>query len=336
MHKESFSIRRVRHGDAAGILECLHSAFAPYQETYTPAAFADTVLAPDTIRHRLREMSVFVAIDGPGEIIGTIGCAAVSRREGHLRGMAVLPHRQGQGVAERLLQAAEEELRARKCSRATLDTTAPLVRAIRFYEKHGYRSTGAVADFFGMPLFGYSKNLSERETSMKETPQQYTQRILGFSEGKNPLAVQAATAGKLARAIRGLTRAQLRKAPAPGKWSVCEILAHLAEAEIVIAWRLRSMISSSGAPIQAYDQNAWAANQGYSRMDASRSLETFRVLRAFNLALLKSLKPETLERYGMHSERGKETVAHTARMMAGHDLNHLGQVERIRRELRRR
>ena len=60
------------------------------------------------------------------------------------------------------------------------------------------------------------------------------------------------------------------------------------------------------------------------------------MLRAFNLALLKSLKPEMLGRYGMHSERGKETVAHTIRMVAGHDLNHLGQVERIARDVRRR
>ena len=171
---------------------------------------------------------------------------------------------------------------------------------------------------------------------MKETPQQYTQRILGFSGGKNPLTVQAATPGKLARLVRGLTPAQLRKAPPPAKWSISEIVAHLAEAEIVIGWRLRSKISSSGTPIQAYDQDAWAANQGYSRMDPVRSLETFRVLRAFNLALLKSLKPEMLERYGMHSERGKETVAHTIRMVAGHDLNHLGQVERIARDVRRR
>jgi hypothetical protein len=171
---------------------------------------------------------------------------------------------------------------------------------------------------------------------LKETPQQYTQRILGLSGGKNALTVQAATPGKLARLVRGLTSAQLRKAPAPGEWSITQILAHLAEAEIVIGWRLRSMINSSGAAIQAYDQDAWAANQGYSRMNPARSLETFRVLRAFNLALLKSLKPEMLERYGMHSERGKETVAHTMRMVAGHDLNHLGQVERIARGVRRR
>lgn len=168
-----------------------------------------------------------------------------------------------------------------------------------------------------------------------ETAQQYTQRILGYVEGKKPLAVQSSTAGKLARLMRGLTRAQLRRAPAPGKWSIGEIVAHLAESEIVAGWRYRMMLNASGGPIQSYDQNAWAECARYDRMDPKRSLETFRVLREFNLALLKTLKPEMLERYGMHAERGKESVAHFTRMMAGHDLNHLTQVERIARSLRR-
>lgn len=169
---------------------------------------------------------------------------------------------------------------------------------------------------------------------MKETPKQYTQRILGYIEGKKPLAVQASTAGKLARLTRGLSRAQLGRRPAPDKWSVGEILAHLAEAEIAAGWRYRMMLSASGAPLQAFDQNLWAENGNYSRIDPQRSLETFRVLRQFNVALLKSLQPAMLQRYGMHAERGKESVAHYTRMMAGHDLNHLAQVERIVRNFR--
>ncbi|MGH9795993.1 MAG: DinB family protein [Candidatus Acidiferrales bacterium] len=171
---------------------------------------------------------------------------------------------------------------------------------------------------------------------MTETAQQYTQRILGYVEGKRPIAVQTSTAARLARLIRGLSRAQLRRAPAPGKWCIGEILAHLAESEIVAGWRYRMMLSASGGPIQSYDQNAWAECARYDRMDPKRSLETFRVLREFNLALLKTLKPEMLERYGMHAERGKESVAHFTRMMAGHDLNHLAQVERIAGGFRRR
>ena len=102
-------------------------------------------------------MSLFVAVTQEGRIIGTIGCSAGSGGEGHLRGMAVLPEWQGSGVADRLLQQAEAELRVLRCSRVTLDTTQPLKRAMRFYERHGYGATGRVTDFFGMPLYEYAK-----------------------------------------------------------------------------------------------------------------------------------------------------------------------------------
>jgi GNAT superfamily N-acetyltransferase len=155
-----FSIRRAGDSDGAGILECLRSSFEPYRGSYTPEGFADTVLSPETIGQRLSEMSVFVAVAGAGEIIGTIGCAIARDGEGHIRGMAVLPSWQGRGAASELLRAAEAELRERGCARVSLDTTAPLKRAARFYEKNGYRASGRVADFFGMPLFEYVKHLS--------------------------------------------------------------------------------------------------------------------------------------------------------------------------------
>lgn len=89
---------------------------------------------------------------------------------------------------------------------------------------------------------------------MKETPQQFTQRILGYVKGKQPLAVQAATADTLDRLIKGLSTVELRMRPAPDKWSVSEIIAHLADGEIVGAFRLRFILGSPGAPLVAYDQ----------------------------------------------------------------------------------
>jgi len=80
-------------------------------------------------------------------------------KKGHLRGMAVRPPWHGQGIAQQLLDAAEAELRGHNCRRMTLDTTDPLKRAIRFYEKNGFRPTGKITDFFGMPLFEYEKTL---------------------------------------------------------------------------------------------------------------------------------------------------------------------------------
>jgi GNAT superfamily N-acetyltransferase len=108
-------------------------------------------------------MSLFVAVADTGEVAGTIGCARSGDDEGHLRGMAVLPGWQGSGVAEHLLKQAEAELRDLGCRRVTLDTTAPLKRAMRFYERHGYRPTGKVTDFFGMPLYEYAKELDRRD-----------------------------------------------------------------------------------------------------------------------------------------------------------------------------
>jgi DinB superfamily len=164
---------------------------------------------------------------------------------------------------------------------------------------------------------------------MKETPQQYTQRILDHVEGKDPLKVQASTHAKLAALVKNVPPSKLRKRPAPDKWSVTEILAHLGDAEIVTAWRIRSILGAPGTPVQAYDQDAWVAAGRYSERNPRQCLELFRALREANLLVLKSLKPEQWTHHGMHSERGQETIERILHMMAGHDLNHLRQIERI-------
>lgn len=169
---------------------------------------------------------------------------------------------------------------------------------------------------------------------MQETPQQYTQRLLSYTDGKEPLLLQQVAPKKLAALIKGKQKNQLTRKPAPGKWSIAEILAHLADAEIVIAWRLRQILGTNGASIQAYDQDAWASRFDYIHRDPKQSLENFRILRESNLALLKAVPRKMWENYGVHQERGNESVAHVVRMVAGHDLNHLGQVEAILKETR--
>src|SRR5215475_1795840 len=164
---------------------------------------------------------------------------------------------------------------------------------------------------------------------MQESAQQYIQRILGYVEGQDAVKVQRTTAAKLKKSIHGLTPKQLKWRPEPGKWSIAEIIAHLADAEIVGSWRMRSIIGEDGITIQPFDQDAWASVFAYQKRDAKRSLETFRVLRESNLAMLKEISPEIWNNHGMHLERGKETVAHVVRMFAGHDANHLRQVEKI-------
>jgi hypothetical protein len=164
---------------------------------------------------------------------------------------------------------------------------------------------------------------------MKETSQQYLGRILGNLRKASPMAVQAATPKRLERLIRGVPAARLSKRPAPDKWSVGEILAHMAEAEMAGSYRMRSALGESGTPILAFDQDKWAAAGRYSKRQPKHSLATFRALREENLRLLRSLKPAEWRRYGMHQERGRETIERMARMFAGHDLNHIRQIESI-------
>jgi DinB superfamily len=164
---------------------------------------------------------------------------------------------------------------------------------------------------------------------MPETAQQYTQRILANALGQDPIEVQAATNEKLTRLVDGVSNEILFQRPAPDEWSVAEILAHLGDVEIVIGWRIRSILGAPGTPVQAYDQNAWVTTGHYEKRDPVKSIGLHRVVREANLALLKSLSPEQWKHYGQHAERGQESVEHIARMVAGHDLNHIQQIERI-------
>lgn len=164
---------------------------------------------------------------------------------------------------------------------------------------------------------------------MPESAQQYTQRLLNYSGEKDPLRLQQAAPAKLASLVKGKTRKQLTRRPAPDKWSVAEIMAHLADAEIAISWRIRQILARNAIPIQAYDQDAWAGTFQYVKRDPRQSLANFRALREANLALLKSVPRKLWENYGVHEERGNETVAHIVRMVSGHDINHLRQIEAI-------
>jgi hypothetical protein len=153
--------------------------------------------------------------------------------------------------------------------------------------------------------------------------------MLANAQGQDPIKLQSATPKKLDRLIKGVSTAKLRKRPAPQKWSVAEILAHLADVEIVVGWRMRSILGAPGTPIQAFDQDAWVTAGHYEKRDPRKVLEQHRAAREANLQLLKSLTPDQWKHFGMHSERGQESIEHIARMIAGHDLNHMQQIERI-------
>ncbi len=155
-----FLIRPATDLDDEAILHCLAAAFAEARDRYTAEAYADTVLTPEALAARRRHMTVLAAVNPEGHVIGTVAYEAVSAEEGHIRGMAILPAHRGHGVAQTLLDHAEQGIRAAGCRRVSLDTTSPLQRAIALYERNGYRPTGKVTDFFGMDLFEYAKDLT--------------------------------------------------------------------------------------------------------------------------------------------------------------------------------
>jgi ribosomal protein S18 acetylase RimI-like enzyme len=154
-----YMIRRAGAEELPGVVACLAAAFEPYRAVYTPDAFTDTVPDLNGMKARLETMTILYVPGPSGQVAGTIACAVLSPGEGHLRGLAVLPEFQGRGVADELLLSAEDELRNLGCSRVTLDTTAPLLRAMHFYAIYGYLRTGRVSDFYGMQLFEYEKHL---------------------------------------------------------------------------------------------------------------------------------------------------------------------------------
>jgi hypothetical protein len=160
---------------------------------------------------------------------------------------------------------------------------------------------------------------------MAEAVQDYVQRILTTLGSADPVQVLSDTPARLAGILSGFSPSQLRKRPSPGKWSAAEIVIHLSEVEIAVGWRVRLVVGQNGVAIQGFDQDAWATR--YATADVDTALAVFHALRTANLALYGSLTPEQWEQYGMHSERGKETARRIVEMCAGHDINHLKQLE---------
>lgn len=144
---------------------------------------------------------------------------------------------------------------------------------------------------------------------------------------KNPTDVIAATAGELKSIVDSLTEEQLNRTPAPGKWSIREILCHLADAETVFAFRIRQTLAEPHHTVQPFDQDIWA--RPYAAYTTQAALTTFAAVRDWNLALVRSLSPDSFAKPVTHPERGTMTLQTVIETMGGHDLNHLKQIEAI-------
>ena len=174
---------------------------------------------------------------------------------------------------------------------------------------------------------------SNRSIDPPQERAKYSQAVLELVGGREPLSVLRDTPAAAASAIEGLSPAQLRKPEAPGKWSIAQVLQHLADSDLVWGWRVRLILAQDRPTLTGYDQDLWAERLHYADADPQEALEQLRVLRRGNLGLIARATPEDLKRVGVHSERGEESVGYLCGLYAGHDLLHLRQIARIRASL---
>ena len=163
-----------------------------------------------------------------------------------------------------------------------------------------------------------------------ENARAYIDALLGLVGDRDALSLLRQTPDSLRAGISGLSAAQLEQPERPGKWSIRHALQHLADAELVFGWRLRMVLAHDRPPLTGFDQDLWADRLGYEHSDPMQALADYTSLRAANLRLLERASPADLKRFGIHEERGEESVAHFIRLYAGHDLMHLQQIARIR------
>lgn len=155
----------------------------------------------------------------------------------------------------------------------------------------------------------------------------YRERLLGLLGDRDPVEALEANAGRVEAVARKLGEAGLSRSYGPGKWTGRQVLAHLADAEMATGFRVRQILSEDDHRIQGWDESVWARR--YLNVDVETALGSFRALRRWNLALFRGLSEADLDRKAVHPERGPETLRSIITLLAGHDLNHLGQLERL-------
>ncbi len=158
----------------------------------------------------------------------------------------------------------------------------------------------------------------------------YVTALLALVGDRDPLEVQEELPQVLHQLTDGLDDAALRQPEKPGKWSVMEVVQHLADSELISGYRIRMILAEQAPKIQPYDQDLWARELRYDEADLPAALEVIRVLRGANLRLVRAQDDARLDRFGLHAERGQESLRRLMRMMAGHDLAHRRQIQRIR------
>jgi len=149
--------------------------------------------------------------------------------------------------------------------------------------------------------------------------------------GRDALEVLIETPGRLQGLVAKIGPARMKESYAPGKWSLNNVLCHLADCEFAFGYRWRQAAAQPHHIVQPFDQDAWSAH--YAEIDPKLALVAFCANRALSVNWLKSLPPMTLAKPVSHPERGELTLHKLLQMTAGHDLNHLAQFEKVAAEV---
>ncbi len=159
-------------------------------------------------------------------------------------------------------------------------------------------------------------------------PDAYRRKLDGLLAGRDPLVVFGETPGRLRQlfSVRSVEAARAR--PFEGKWTPLEVLGHLVDVEWCLAWRVRIILGADRPQITPMDQDDWVVAQRVNEQEPGELLDDFEALRRINLRLWRRLTPEELQRVGVHTDRGEESLAVILTTYAGHDLSHLDQIER--------
>ncbi|HWM93887.1 MAG TPA: DinB family protein [Thermoanaerobaculia bacterium] len=157
----------------------------------------------------------------------------------------------------------------------------------------------------------------------------YVAALLEALGSRDPLELLAETPATLRKAVAGLTPEQDGTPERPGKWSVRQVVQHLADSELVGGFRFRMVLAHESPELPGYDQDLWAERLAYQDTDLATALDDFEMLRRLNLRLLRRATPEDMRRVMRHAERGDERLDHMVRLYAGHDVVHLRQIARI-------
>jgi hypothetical protein len=173
-------------------------------------------------------------------------------------------------------------------------------------------------------------DLVQPASSAADQVRAYVATLFAALGSREPIEVLREMPAALRQASGGLSPQQLSAPERAGKWSVRQVVQHLADSELVVGFRYRMILSHDRPELPGYDQDLWAERLHYQESDLETAIGDFTTLRRANLRLLERATPADRQRVMHHGERGDESLDHMIRMVAGHDLVHLRQIARIR------